>query len=75
MKKITLDIDALKVTSFMPEAEPDGTRGTVRGGQASTNPICLTKWCETAQYRTTPCDTCDAASCVDTCSAPYQVQC
>lgn len=77
MKKIILDVDALKVTSFSPDPEPDATRGTVEAyaTPGCGTPGCGTTTCATRLYGTGPCDTCQQASCVDTCTAPYQVQC
>lgn len=72
MRKISLDVETLKVTTFATEPEPDATRGTV---EAYATPGCGTTACATRQYGTSPCDTCQQASCVGTCTAPYQTQC
>jgi hypothetical protein len=68
MKKIVLNVDALQVTSFAPETEAQGTRGTVQGH-------ATLRLCNTAYYCTLGYDTCAQASCVDTCGYPYKPAC
>ncbi|HEY0015398.1 MAG TPA: hypothetical protein VGC13_03740 [Longimicrobium sp.] len=72
MKKISLDVETLKVTTFATEPEPDVTRGTV---EAHATPGCGTTTCATRLYGTLPCATCEAASCAETCTNPYKTQC
>ena len=72
MRKISLDVDTLEVTTFATEPEPDATRGTV---EAYATPGCGTTTCATRLYGTMPCATCEAASCVDTCGYPYKPAC
>jgi hypothetical protein len=69
MKKITLDVDALEVESFAAEAGPGGKRGTVHGH------ITLRCPSPTSFYCTLGYNTCDQASCVDTCGYPYKPAC
>jgi hypothetical protein len=68
MKKISLNIDALQVTTFAPEPEPQAARGTVHGHITLRCPA-QTFYC-TAGH-----DTCQQASCVDTCGYPYKPAC
>lgn len=69
MKKITLDVDALQVESFAAETEQGGRRGTVHGN--ATLRLCN----PTAFYCTLGYNTCDQASCMDTCGYPYKPAC
>ena len=69
MKKIVLNVDALAVESFAPDAEPKGLRGTVHGH------ITLRCPNPTSFYCTLGYDTCQQASCVDTCGYPYKPAC
>ena len=63
MKKVSLNIDALKVTSFTPGPDAQGTRGTVQGHATLRD-------CPSRLYGTFPCNTCEMASCVETCTYP-----
>lgn len=68
MKKIELNVEALQVESFEPEAEAKGQRGTVHGhATLRCNP--------TAFYCTLGYDTCQEASCLETCGYPYKPAC
>lgn len=67
-KKISLDVDSLRVTSFDVLPEAGGTRGTVKG--YATLAGCSLSTCPTNAYATSPCDTCVAGSCMDTCGIP-----
>ena len=66
MKKITLDLDALEVTTFEAEPESRDARGTVEGQQLSGTFQCG----PTRLYATSPCNTCYQGSCYDTCGIP-----
>jgi hypothetical protein len=53
MKKLTLDVEALKVESFHPD-DPRPSRGTVVGADGSTiPPYCFTFTCGDSMVR--PC--------------------
>ena len=69
MKKIELNVEALQVESFVPQAEGNGQRGTVQGH--ATGAIR----CNTAYYCTLGYNTCFQGSCVDTCGYPYAPAC
>ena len=72
MKKISLDVDKLKVTSFEPETGEDAQRGTVHGNATLG---CNTAFrCETAPYNTY-CESCQMGSCYDSCAAPGEPAC
>lgn len=66
MKKIVLNVEALKVETFVAEAEPGGKRGTVHGH--------ATRFCDT-YYCTLGYETCQEESCLETCGYPYQPAC
>jgi hypothetical protein len=72
MKKIRLDIDALEVSTFVAEPEEKAVRGTVKGHATA---LCSIHVCATGLYRTAPCDTCEIASCVETCTNPNRPMC
>jgi hypothetical protein len=69
MKKIVLNLEALEVESFVAESEPAGKRGTVHAN-------ATLRFCNpTAFYCTLGYNTCDQASCMDTCGYPYKPAC
>lgn len=81
MKKITLNIDALQVTTFVPAPEPGGARGTVRGHNTL---LCETPACSNGEntcvcpYTQAYCSagySCDIDSCADTCANPDRMLC
>lgn len=80
MKKITLDIDALQVTTFVPVPEPGGARGTVRGHDTL---FCDTVPCSDldscgcpyTEFYCSDGHTCGIDSCVDTCANPNRTLC
>jgi hypothetical protein len=69
MKKIVLNVEALAVESFVAEAEPGARRGTVQGHATLRCPN------QTAYMCTLGYNTCDYASCIDTCGYPYKPAC
>ncbi len=69
MKKIVLDVEALEVESFAPEqGEEKGVRGTVRGHATALR-------CGDTYYCSLGYNTCQQASCIDTCAYPYKPAC
>ncbi len=66
MKKIVLNVETLAVESFVAEAEPGDKHGTVHGHATR---LCGTNYC-TLGY-----DTCQQASCLETCGYPYKPAC
>lgn len=73
MKKIVLDVDALRVTSFEALPQASGERGTVKGH--ATIPGCNSFACPTREYGSYPCATCVQGSCADSCMPPTGVPC
>jgi len=71
MKKLVLNVEMLQVESFAPQAELNGRRGTVRGHAT----VRCTALCNPTFYCTVGYDTCDMASCVDTCGYPHNPGC
>ena len=72
MKKLVLNVEMLRVESFAPQAERNGQRGTVQGHATLR---CATLQCNPTFYCTLGYNTCDMASCVDTCGYPYKPAC
>lgn len=70
MKKIVLNVDALTVDSFVAESDAPPVRGTVQGHATQ-----LARCNATAFYCTLGYNTCDQASCVETCGYPYKPAC
>jgi hypothetical protein len=75
MKKITLDIDALQVTTFVPAPEPGGARGTVRGHDTLICPSTHSCGCNPTEFYCSDGYTCGIDSCVDTCANPNRTLC
>lgn len=91
MKKVTLDIDALQVTTFEPAPGPGGSRGTVRGhatalcntarcsldlGSCRDSCGCNpTEFCVETEFYCSYGYSCGIDSCVDTCANPNRTLC
>lgn len=79
MKKIVLDVETLAVETFPAESEPRDKRGTVHGHLTPRCPTPTSIDCTTSIECTFRCtlgyDTCQQASCVDTCGYPYKPLC
>lgn len=75
MKKITLNIDALQVTTFAPAPEPGGRRGTVRGHDTLICPSTESCGCPYTERYCSDGYTCGMDSCVGTCANPNRTLC
>jgi hypothetical protein len=72
MKKIALDLNALRVDSFATTARDSGRRGTVHAAGASEEPTqCLGPTCGTCEptFAYSCYGTCVGDTCEDVCSA------